>query len=372
MIITGEASGDLHGAALIREIKRMHPQTEFYGIGGARMISEGMTPQFNIKDMAFLGLTEVISHIPFILRVQKKLLKTILEQEIQTLVLIDYPGFNLNFAKKLKGKVKIYYYICPQIWAWGKRRIHKIKRRIDRALVVFPFEEKIFRDAGIPVSYVGHPLYEQIRNYQFLEREELLSRIGLRKEEEILLLLPGSRIDEIRRLLPEMVSAARKISKEFNLRPVIALSENIEESLLTKMADLSGIPFLKGFTRDLMKHSKFGIIKSGTSCLEASLIGLPEIIVYRTNFVTYQIAKRLVKLGSIGMVNLLAEKPFIEELIQEEANAESMFKAVARHLRNPLRIEDIRSNYLSINERLGSEGASNAAAAIICGTGNDN
>ena len=172
LIIAGEASGDLHGSLLIHKIKAIAPEVNFYGIGGDRMVNEGLNLSFHVNQMAFLGFVEVIKHIPFIKKVQNELLSLIKEKEIGTAILIDYPGFNLNFAKKLKAlNLKIIYYISPQIWAWGKGRIKKIKRLVDKMLVVFPFEEKLYKKEGIDCEFVGHPLIEILNNYNFLSWE---------------------------------------------------------------------------------------------------------------------------------------------------------------------------------------------------------
>ena len=198
MIIAGEASGDLHGAGLIRELKKLDPSIEIYGIGGDRMISAGIKIQYHIKQMAFLGFVEVLRHLPFITKVRKNLIKKIEEEKINTVVLIDYPGFNLNIAKKLHAQGKqIIYYISPQVWAWGTGRIKKIRQLITRMLVVFPFEEKMYREANVNVEYVGHPLVENLENYELLSRDQLYSKLKLESGKDILLILPGSRKHEV-------------------------------------------------------------------------------------------------------------------------------------------------------------------------------
>ncbi len=192
-MIAGEVSGDQIGAALIEDLKKLDNDICVFGIGGDRMIAAGMEIQYHIKRMAFLGFAEVIRHLPFIKKVQKGLLKTIKNENIKYAVLIDYPGFNLNFAKKLNAiGIKIVYYISPQVWAWGKSRIKKIKKVVDKMLVVYPFEEELYKKNEVEVELVEHPLIERINKYDFLSREELLSKFGL-SEKEILLVMPGSR-----------------------------------------------------------------------------------------------------------------------------------------------------------------------------------
>ncbi len=224
MIIAGEASGDLHGAALIKKLKNIDSSIEILGIGGDRMIEAGMNALFHIKKMAFLGLVEVIKHIPYIKQVQKKLIDTVLDENIKVIILIDYPGFNLGLAKKLKklGR-KIIYYISPQIWAWGKRRIKKIKKYVDKMIVVFPFEEKLYKEHGIDAVYVGHPLIEHIENYNFISKDELYKKFNLMKGKEILLLLPGSRKHEIKKIFPETIQAVLRIISIFKLSSLVLI-----------------------------------------------------------------------------------------------------------------------------------------------------
>ena len=266
MIIAGEVSGDLHGGSLVKELKKLDGNLSIYGIGGDKMKSEGMELAYHINKMAFLGFAEVVKHLPFIKRVQKDLIEIIKEKKIRNVVLIDYPGFNLNFAKRLKAlKLNIIYYISPQVWAWGKSRINKIKNLVNKMIVVFPFEEKFYNDYGIEVEFVGHPLLERINEYKFLSEDELFEKFNLDKSKDILLILPGSRIHEVEKIFPECIKAAEKLASEFNLQIVTAGSPNIESEVYDKLSNKSGNKTITGFTYDLMKYAKLGIIKSGTS-----------------------------------------------------------------------------------------------------------
>ena len=233
MIIAGEISGDLHGASLIKELKKLDPEINIFGIGGDKMQEAGMQLSYHINRMAFLGFAEVIRHIPFIKKVQKELLDLIKTENINTVVLIDYPGFNLSIAKKLKVlNVRIIYYISPQIWAWGGGRINKIKKLVNKMLVVFPFEEKLYSDHNINVEFVGHPLLERLKDYGFLSKEKLFEKYNLNKNKEILLILPGSREQEVKHIFPEVIKAAVKLAEEFNLQVVTACSSNIDKEYI--------------------------------------------------------------------------------------------------------------------------------------------
>jgi lipid-A-disaccharide synthase len=316
--------------------------------------------------MAFLGFLEVVRHLPFIKKVQKDLLTLVKEKEIKTAVLIDYPGFNLNIAKKLKAMgVKIIYYISPQVWAWGSGRVKKIQKLVDKMLVVFPFEEEFYKSSGVAAEFVGHPLLERISEHNFLPREELFEKFGLDKSKEILLLLAGSRKHEVEKIFPVAVEAAVKAAEEFNREVVAACSPNIDESFLSSITGAKDFKVVKGYTYDLMKYSKFGIIKSGTSTLEAGLFELPMVIVYKTSYLTYVIGKNLVKVNSIGMANIVAGEKVAPELIQNEVSPESIYRECKEILSNAKAYETIKEKLKKIKDKLGSSGASARAAGII-------
>lgn len=366
MIIAGEASGDLHGSSLITQLKKLDPAIEIFGIGGDRMIAAGMNAQFHIKQMAFLGFIEVLRHLPFIHKVKSVLLNTVDEKKINTIVLIDYPGFNLNIAKQFrKLRKKVIYYISPQVWAWGKSRIKKIKMLVDKMIVVFPFEEKIYKEYGVPVEYVEHPLIEHIRNYGFISRNDLFEKFSLDKSKEILLVMPGSRKHEIKKIFPECIKAAYRLAKDFNLQIAVACSENIDERIFEDISPNKDYKLVKGYTYDLMKYSYAGIIKSGTSTLEAGLFQLPFVVVYSTNFLTYRLGKMVVKIDNIAMANIILGENAIDELIQNDVNEQTIYSKCASLLIDKNKYESVKQKLGSIKEKLGGSGASEKAAAII-------
>ncbi len=366
LIIAGEVSGDLHGGSLVKELKKLNKNLNIYGIGGDRMKSEGMDLVYHINKMAFLGFAEVVKHLPFIKRVQHDLIEIIKEKKIRTIVLIDYPGFNLNFAKKLKAmNLSVIYYISPQIWAWGAGRVKKIKKLINKMIVVFPFEKSFYNESGMDVEFVGHPLLERISEHKFLTRDELFEQFNLDESKEILLILPGSRLHEVQKIFPVSIEAAEKLATEFNLQIITAGSSNIEEEVYYNLANNPGIKIITGFTYDLMKYAKLGIIKSGTSTLESALFELPMVIVYKTGFITYSIGKNLVKVKNIGMANIIAEEKIVPELVQNEANAESIYVECKKILSDPKFYHSIKQKLGKVKEKLGTEGASKRAAGII-------
>lgn len=366
MIITGEVSGDLIGAALIKELKSLKPHLNIVGIGGDKMRAEGMELIYHSDQMAFLGFVEVVKHLPFIRKVQKKLIDIIKEEKIKSVILIDYPGFNLSFAKKLKPfGVKVIYYVSPQIWAWAEGRIKKVKMFVDKMLVVFPFEVEFYGKENIDVEYVGHPLVERVSRYKFLNKEEFYSKFKLEINKDILLVMPGSRKQEVKEIFPEAIKAADKLVNKFNLQVVVARSKNIDEEYLRRLSNGDKFLLVEDHNYELFKYSRFGIIKSGTSTLEASYFTLPMIIIYKTSPLTYLIGKQLIKLDRIGMVNILLNEMVVPELIQNSASAENIFKVASNILSDDQVFEKMKLKLDEVKEKLGSEGASEKAARSI-------
>lgn len=368
LIIAGEASGDLHGASLIRELNKLDSSLKIFGIGGNKMQAEGMELIFHIDKMAFLGFVEVIKHLSFIKKIQARLLDEIQKRKVKHVILIDYPGFNLSIAKKiktLKPELKLTYYITPQVWAWGKGRVKKIKKYFDKVLVVFPFEEKFFKEKNVQCEYVGHPLIEEINNYEFISRNLLNNKFDLDPEKEILLILAGSRKQEVKSIFPETIKAAEKISDDMGMQIVVACAENLNENIFYDLTELKNFKVIKNYTYDLLKHSKFGIIKSGTSTLEAGLLKLPMVIVYKTSWPTYIIGKTLVKISNIGMTNIILEEQVVPELIQSDANADRIYDEAKGILSDEDLYENIKIRLGRIKEILGEKNAPRNAAKSI-------
>lgn len=367
LIIAGEASGDMHAASLMREMHRLGSGVSFCGIGGDRMKAEGLDALYHISQMSFLGFVEVIKHLPFIREVRSKVLSEVKSRGIETAILIDYPGFNLNIAKKLRQmNVRVVYYISPQVWAWGKNRIEKIKALVDELIVILPFEEKFFAGYGIKAHYAGNPLTRQLLNYNYLSREELYAKFRLEKDKDILLLLPGSRTQEVRRIFPETIVAADRLARDFNMQVVVACSDNIDERALHQIspADLH-YKTIKGHTYDLFRHSRLGIIKSGTSTLEAGLSGLPMVVVYSTSYLTYLIGRLLLKIRMIALVNIVLGEMVVPELIQKDVSRDTIYNVCRQILKDPNKYKAIKTRLDMLRHVLGEEDASASAAKII-------
>ena len=366
IIIAGEESGDLHGAALIKELLKLDSSIKIFGIGGNRMVKEGMNIIYNINDMAFLGFTEIIKHIPFIKKVKSDLIKLAEKESIKTAVLIDYPGFNLSIAKSFNKKnIKNIYYISPQIWAWGQKRINKIKKIIFKMIVFFPFEKTMYEQNNVDVDFVGHPLVKKISNYKFLSKTELCAKHNLETEKELLVLLPGSRKQELEKIFPQTIEAAEKLSKELNLQTIVACADNVDEEYFRNYSSNYNFKIIKGDTYNLLKNAKFAIIKSGTSTLEAGIIGTPFIVVYATSFLTYTISKKLIKIKNIALANIVAGKTIVEELIQNDVNAETIYNKSKSIISSKGKYNSIKNELKEIKSKLETEGNPSKKAAEI-------
>ena len=368
LIIAGEVSGDLHGSALVKSVLEKDSNIEFYGIGGDNMQSAGVNLLYHIKDFAFMGFVEVIKNLNYIRKVKNSLLDFIKKNNIQNVIFIDYPGFNLNFAKSArKLGLRTFYYISPQLWAWHESRVEKVKKYIDEMICILPFEVKFYNGHGIDAHFFGHPLVDRISNYNYLTKDELYEKLNLSTDKEILLVMPGSRKQEIEMIFPEVMEAANKISLEYNLHTVVACSENIDENRLRELEPNINFTLAKNLTYDLFKHSKFGIIKSGTSTLEAALHELPFIVVYKTHKINYEIGKRLVKITAISLANIVNGKNIVPELIQDDVNIGKIYHYSAFYLNNEVDYLKFKHDIAEIKNKLGETGANSRIAEYIIG-----
>lgn len=366
LIIAGESSGDLHGSALVNSIFKINPDLKISGIGGDLMKESGVNLIYHIKDFNFLGFFEVIKHLPYITKVRDNILEYVKKNKIQNAILIDYPGFNLNIAKKLKKEgVKIFYYISPQLWAWGSGRVKKVKKLIDEMLVVFPFEQDYYTTRGVNATYVGHPLLERIKNYEFISKEEFCSKYNLDQNKEILAVLPGSREHEVSLIFPPLIKAAVKIAEKYDMQIVVGCANTIDSEIFNTLSHEGNFTVIKGNNFEIKRYAKFGLVKSGTTTVESAFLGLPVIIVYKTSPITYFIGKSVIQVKNIGMINILSGENTVPELIQNDANPEKIFSTAERLLDDNKKIERIKNKYLEIIEKFGSNSPSETAAKII-------
>jgi lipid-A-disaccharide synthase len=364
LIVAGEASGDLHGAALVSEVKKRRPDCAFFGIGGDEMSRAGVETVFHARQMAFLGFFEVLKHYPFIRRVFRTLSDLVDARKPDCAVLIDYPGFNLRFADRMhKRGIPVFYYISPQVWAWGRGRVKKMARSIDRMAVIFPFEEGIYNKAGIPVRYVGHPLKDRIKTV--MSKSDFFKELGLNPDHPTVGLLPGSRNQEVQKLLPEMMGAYHRLAEGIpQLQALIGLAPTLSRSELLRHAPdhSASIRIVEGRTYETMAHSDAVMVASGTATLETALLGTPMVILYKMSPISYFIIKRLVKIESIGLANIVAGKKVATELIQKEANAERIADAIRPLFLDEKENTRARGELKIVSEKLGEGGASARAA----------
>jgi lipid-A-disaccharide synthase len=364
LMVAGEASADQYGAALVKEIRLREPDIVFWGIGGKRMGEAGVRILFTPEEMAVVGLTEVIPRISKIFTASRVLQRILKRNRPDLLLLLDYPDFNIHLAgKAARYGIPVLYYISPQIWAWRKRRIRKIRERVDRMAVILPFEESFYQGEGIEVEYVGHPILD-IRS-DALRDQHTSSKTDL--SDPVLALVPGSRSEEVRSLLPEMLSAAALLQKSYpTLRCVIPLAPTIDEKMVIQAVSESSVPVVlskKGLYATLGECQAV-IAASGTVTLEIALLAKPMVVVYQLSRISYAVAKRVIKVPSISLVNLVAGRKVVPELIQNDARAEKMAVETAKLLQDSAEREKMVKDLQEVSELLGEKGASARTAKI--------
>ena len=364
MIIAGEASGDLHGAGVVRELKRLSPKVEVFGVGGDKMRREGMQLIYHVNELSFMGFMEVLKHLPVIQSVKRTLETVLRYRKPEVVLLIDYPGFNLRFAATAKRSgAKVVYYISPQVWAWHKSRIKKMRGVVDKMLVIFPFEVDLYRKEGVDAEFVGHPLLEVLKSD--LDRKGFFKRFGLDPEKKLLGLLPGSRKQEIEMIFPEMLKAARVIAQEEGMEIAVAVAPTLQEKYFETFYNLDGVHLITGASYEVMDHADFALVTSGTATLETGLFGTPMVVVYKTSWPTYIIGRALIRVKNIGLVNIVAGKQIVPEFIQHRATAANLAKEALKILRSERLLATIREELSKVKGRLGEIGASHRVAERI-------
>lgn len=360
-IIAGEASGDLHGSNLIKAMKRKDPKAEFRFWGGDLMADAvGEKPVKHYKDLAFMGFLEVAMNLKTILGNIKFCKKDIENFCPDILILIDYPGFNLRIAEFAKSLgIKVVYYISPQLWAWKEGRVEIIKKYVDEMLVILPFEKDFYRQHSVEAHFVGHPLLDAISDLESIDCELFKSENNL-NEKEIIALLPGSRKQEVEKMLEIMLSV-RGYFTDYQF--VIAGAPSLERDFYEKFVD-ENVHFVSNKTYDLLRCSKAALVTSGTATLETALLNVPEVVCYRGSKISYEIAKRLVKnIKYISLVNLVMDREVVKELIQTQLNTKNLVAELQKVLgenRNK-----ILQDYDELRAKLGGKGASDSAAEVI-------
>lgn len=370
VLVAGEASGDLHGAALVHALRERRPDLRFSGIGGPAMREAGVVLSHSSEEFAVLGVSEVLSRLPFLLRVLGEMGRAFVRERPALFIPIDYPDFNIRLAARARAAgVPVMYYISPQVWAWRASRVRTLARVVDRMVVVFPFEVPIYEAAGVPVTFVGHPLLDHPP--ERVPRETVRSALGLADDTPLVAFLPGSRRQEIHRILPPLAGAARLLAAR-GIGVAISRAPSVDRGEFDAVLDRataeggggSGarLPVWDGPAAALAGAADVAVVASGTATLETGLTGTPPIVVYRMAPLTWWIARRMVRVDHVGLVNIAAGKRIAPELLQDDVTPERVAALVLELLADPERRASMRRELAALPGRLGGPGAAGRAA----------
>jgi lipid-A-disaccharide synthase len=369
LIVAGEPSGDLHAANLVKAIKETGKGFSFFGLGGEKLKSQGVDLYYDLTKVAVVGFFEVLKNICKFKKIFNGILKEAEKNKPDAALLVDYPGFNLRLAKELKKRsIPVIYYISPQVWAWGKNRIRQIRENVDRMIVLFSFEEELYRKSGVPVSFVGHPLLDVVR--PSLEREEFLKKSGLDPKKLTVALLPGSREKEVRVLLPVMLETAGIINGYFQNRIqfLILRSPSVKVEIFQKaIATHTDLPLktVSGMAYEGIASSDFAFVCSGTATLETGILATPMAILYKVNFLTWLFIRSMIKIPYIGLVNVVKGRKIVEEFIQFDCRPKKIADYAIPVLHDEEKRTRLKSDLLSIKNSLGESGACRRAAEVV-------
>jgi lipid-A-disaccharide synthase len=364
-IIAGEASGDLHASNLMKSLQKIDSETDFRFWGGDHMIEVGGHCVKHIEDLAFMGFIEVVMNIRTISKNLKLCRQDVLNYKPDVLVLVDYPGFNLRIAEFAKQhNIKVHYYISPQVWAWKQNRVHKIKRVVDEMYCILPFEKAFYKKFDIDVNFVGHPLVDAITNFRklALSKNDFIEKHQF-NDKPILAVLPGSRNQEIKVKLPIMLEALKDFS---SYQIVIAGAPNKSTEFYNTIIGNSDIKIIENDTYNLLNHSDLAVVTSGTATLETALFQVPQVVCYKASSISYQIAKRLIKIKYISLVNLIMDKEVVTELIQNDLTVKNIkveLNKIREH--NSVGRNEMLNHYKLLIESLGGGGASDEVARLM-------
>ncbi|MCF8218633.1 MAG: lipid-A-disaccharide synthase [Bacteroidales bacterium] len=362
-IIAGEASGDMHAANLMGEIQNLDTQWDFRFWGGDRMQEKGGFLVKHYKYHSFMGFAEVLTHLPVILKNLNRCKQDILKYKPDVLILVDYPGFNLRIAEFAhKQGIKVAYYISPQIWAWKENRVHKIKKNVDSMFVILPFEKEFYKKHDMDVTFVGHPLLDELKARRQTFDHEQFKKENELDERPVVALLPGSRKQEIKRMLPVMVDVANKYPE---YQYVIAGTKHIPEQLYRSIIKNRDVTLLTDKTYPILQIAKAGMITSGTASLETALFYVPQLVMYKASRLSYWIAKKLVNLNYISVANLVFDREVFKEFIQNDCNVSNVSGELYRLLVDQSYRKNMHDSYQLLEEKLGGSGASQHTAKGI-------
>ncbi len=367
MICAGEASGDLHGASVANELKILDPQIELLGMGGSHMRTAGVDIVYDIADIGVMGFVEILRNLPRFFRLRDYLSQVMDERKPDVILLIDYGGFNMALASVAKKKnIPVVYYICPKAWVWGKWRAKAIAGWVNKIAAIFPFEAEIYRQAGASVEFVGHPLLDIV--HPSMDRAEAYRYFGADPQRPLLLLLPGSRYQEVESLLDLMLASARKVQEQIpDCQFFLPVAPTIPLARIESVVNASGVPvvFTRNSTYNLMQIADCAIAASGTVTLEAALMELPSVIVYRVKTATYWLIRLVANVSHVGLPNIVSGRRILPELIQDEATSANVSQAALRLLQDPAVRQQARSDIRQVRINLGQPGAVLRVAKIV-------
>lgn len=367
LIVSGEPSGDLHASNLVKDLKSLDPSLRLSGVGGELSKRAGVAIIFDITKLALVGLVDVIKHISVVKKAHDAVIAQLEKDPPDIAILVDYPGFNLKIAADISKKaIPVVYYISPQIWAWGRQRIHAIKKYVKKMLVFFEFEEELYKAYGVDAEFVGHPLVDVVKTTA--SKDEVYRKYGLVKSKKTIALLPGSRVSEIKNFLPIMAKAAVLISRKMpDVQFIISKHPDRPASLYETA--LKGSDFDRRFAEADMHNTvaaaDFAIVASGTATLETGMLGTPMIIVYRTGLLTYVLYHIVTDVHLVGLVNVVGKKEVVPELLQYKMTPKRISDKTLEILSDPARIAGIRKDLAEVRSALGPGGASMRAAKAI-------
>ncbi|WP_167599123.1 lipid-A-disaccharide synthase [Chlorobaculum sp. 24CR] len=370
-VLAGEVSGDLHAAGPVSTLLEEAPGTKVFGVGGRKLAELGAELLYTTDQMSIMGFVEVLKQAAFLRKVIGELKAAILREKPDAALLVDYPGMNLHLAAFLKKQgIPVIYYISPQVWAWKERRVEKIRACVDRLLVIFDFEVDFYRRHGIEAEFVGNPVVEELAELKFAPKPEFLARTGIDSDARIVGLLPGSRKQEIEKIFPEMLGAAKRIREQTKTVFLLGRSPHIDPALYERHICEAGVEPLDCTSYELMQYSDLELVTSGTATLESLCFAVPMVVLYKTSPLNYFIGKRLVKLSNIALANivacgLLSEKQVVPELIQHEANAETISRKALEILCDDSVSSAMRRELREARARLSSDSPSRHVAAVL-------
>ncbi len=366
MVIAGEASGDLHAGKVVCAMKRVSPDIEIFGVGGEKMKNCGVEIIYDISEISFIGFVDVVKNFKKLLEFKKLCSETLLKRKPDVVLLVDYPGFNLGFAKFAKENgFKVFYYIAPQVWAWGRARVKILRDYVDKLFVIFKFEGEFFKKYDVKADFVGHPLLEDLGKVENIEESYFFDNYQIEKK-RIISFFPGSREHEVKMMLKTMVRAGEMLKNKFDVEIVFSKSKALKDSEVRRLVD-EGFKFVDN-SHLLLRFSYVSVVKSGTTSLEAGILGIPMVVCYKTSFLNYLMGRILIRkdiVESISLPNILLSKKVVPESIQLDFSAEKIFEEVKKYFDDEERYKSIKDELLKLKGLLALEGEQKTASELV-------